>query len=120
MPALELLRNENPNTLAPATEIRRKRGPALSRRTGQNGSVFQHKQTTAWNPAAPAYGRFWIDTPQCRKRSTVSLGICSTRSLARRKLRECIEREGVNDKASFMANNAPALTFRHQAEKWIA
>ncbi len=82
--------------------------------------MFQHKQTTAWNPAAPAYGRFWIDTPQCRKRSTVSLGICPTRSLARRKLRDYIEREGVNDKASFMANNAPALTFRHQAEKWIA
>jgi integrase len=81
--------------------------------------VFQHKQTTAWNSAAPAYGRYWIDTPEGRKRRKVSLGICLTRTCARRKLRDHIEREGVNDSALFMANNSPALTFRQQAEKWI-
>ena len=82
--------------------------------------MFQHKQITAWNPAAPAYGRFWIDAPEGRKRRTVVLGVCPTRTLARRKLREHIQREGVNDKALFIANNSPALTFRQQAEKWIA
>ena len=82
--------------------------------------MFQNKQSTAWNPAAPAYGRFWIDAPEGRKRRKVALGICPTRTLARRKLRDHIQREGVNDKASFMANNSPALTFRQQAEKWIA
>jgi len=103
----------------PATVIRRKRGPSLSRRTGQSGSVFQRNQT-AWNPASPAYGRFWIDAPQGRKRRKVALGICPTRSHARRKLREYIDREGVNDAALFTANNSPALTFGEQAEKWIA
>ena len=81
--------------------------------------MFQQKQT-AWNPAVPAYGRFWIDTRERRKRRTVALGICPTRSLARRKLREYIEREGVNEKASFMASTSPAITFREQTEKWIS
>ena len=91
----------------------------MSRRTGQSGSVFQNKQT-AWNPAAPTYGRFWIDTPGSRKRRTIALGTCPTRSIARRKLRDHIGREGVNDKALFMATTCPATTFRDQAEKWIA
>lgn len=119
MPALELPQNETPNTLAPATEVRRKRGPSLSRRIGQTGNVFQHKQSTAWNPVAPSYGRFWIDAPEGRKRRKIALGLCPTRSLARRKLRDYIQQEGVNDKALFVANNSPALTFRQQAEKWI-
>ena len=82
--------------------------------------MFQHKQTTVWNPAAPAYGRFWIDTPERRKRRTVSLGIFPTRSRAKRKLREFIEQEGVNEKASFTATTSPATTFQDQAERWIA
>jgi integrase len=94
----------------------------LNRRIGQTGNVFQRGFAKGWNPALSAFGRYWIDLPGCevRKRHTVSLGICATRSLARRKLREHIEREGVNGKASFMANTFPALTFREQAEKWIA
>src|SRR6266852_6923836 len=43
----------------PATAIRRKRGPSLSRRVGQTGNVFQHGHTKQWNPAAPVYGRYW-------------------------------------------------------------
>ena len=83
------------NTLLNATAIRRKRGPSLSRRIGQTGNVFQHGHTKEWNPAAQAYGRYWIDTPERRRRRTVTLGICPSRSLARRKLREHIEREGI-------------------------
>lgn len=102
-----------------ATEIRRKRGPSLSRRTGQTGNVFQHCKP--WNPAAPAYGRYWIDVHGCadRKRRTVTLGLCTSRSVARRKLREHIEREGINSKQYFATNTAPATTFRAQAKKWI-
>jgi integrase len=55
-----------------------------------------------------------------RKRRTVSLGICSSRSVARRKLREHIEVEGINSKEAFATNTAPATTFRAQAVKWLA
>jgi integrase len=101
-----------------ATTIRRKRGPSLSRRIGQQGNVFQHSKE--WNPASPAYGRFWIDVPGAeRKRRTVALGICATRSVARRKLREHIEAEGINTNQTFTSTTAPATTFRAQAARWI-
>ncbi len=106
--------------LAPATKtIRRKRGPSLSRRTGQAGSVFQQNQTS-WNPAAPAYGRFWVDSPEGRKRRVISLGICATRTVAKRKLREHIETEGVNSKDTFITSTTPGTTFREQAKCWIS
>jgi integrase len=91
----------------------------LSRRTGQQGNVFQH--CTPWNPAAPAYGRYWIDVPGAdRKRRTVALGVSATRSIALRKLREHIEKEGINTKQTFTSNTAPATTFREQTEIWIS
>jgi integrase len=54
-----------------------------------------------------------------RRRKTVSLGVCRTRSIAKQKLREHIESTGINSKQSFSTNTAPATTFRAQAEKWI-
>jgi integrase len=83
--------------------------------------VFQHGYTNPWNPAATAYGRYWIDVPGCedRKRRTVVLGVCTSRSLARRKLREHIEREGINSSATFASTTAPAMTFRVQADIWL-
>ncbi len=102
-----------------ATTIRRKRGPSLSRRIGQKGSVFQHSKP--WNPEAPAYGRFWMDVPGAqRQRKIVSLGICRTRSIAKQKLCQHIESTGINSNESFTTNTTPATTFRDQAEKWIA
>jgi len=105
---------------ARTTPVRRKRGPSLCRRVGQAGSVFQRNKP--WSPTAPTYGRYWVDLPGFvdRKRRTVSLGICSSRSVARRKLREHIEVEGINGKKTFATNTAPATTFRAQATKWIA
>ena len=101
-----------------ATTIRRKRGPSLSRRIGQKGSVFQHCQP--WNPEATAYGRFWIDVPgEERQRKTVSLGICRTRSIAKQRLCEYIESTGVNTKQCFTTTTTPATTFRTQAGIWI-
>jgi integrase len=55
-----------------------------------------------------------------RKRRTISLGVCRTKSVARQRLREYLEREGVNSKQAFHQNNAPAITFRQQAEWWLA
>ena len=106
-------------TLWRATAIRRNRGPALSRRIGQQGSLFQHSQE--WNPAGKTYGRFWIDVPGSkRKRRTIALGICRTPSIAKQKLREYLETMGVNSKQTFPSTTAPATTFRAQAEIWIA
>ncbi len=84
--------------------------------------MFQRGFTNEWSAKVPAYGRYWIDVPSCndRKRRVVSLGVCSSRSIARRKLREHIEREGVNSKAYFNTNTAPATTFDAQAAKWMA
>ena len=70
---------------------------------------------------APCYGKFYVDLPGLgRKRRTIALGACRTKSVARQKLREYLEQEGVNSKQAFHQNNAPATTFREQAEWWIA
>jgi hypothetical protein len=105
-------------TLLDATAIRR-RGPSLSRRIGQKGSVFQHSQK--WDPAGKTYGRFWVDVPSRRRqRRTIALGVCRTPSIAKQKLREYIETTGINSKQTFTSTTAPATTLRLQAEKWIA
>ena len=78
-------------TIPAATTVRRKRGLSLFRRIGQSGSVFQHGHPKKWEQTNLAYGRYWVDVGQERKRRTVPLGICPTKSDARRKLREYIE-----------------------------
>jgi integrase len=120
-PAESLQLNPAPCTFPAATPVRR-RGKCMNRRIGQDGSVFQRGFANEWNLKAPAYGRYWIDVPGCndRKRRVVSLGVCPSRSIAKRKLREHIEREGVNSKAYFNTSTAPATTFSAQAAKWMA
>ena len=85
----------------------------LSKQTGQQGNVYQHRDPGKWNPQAPAYGRFWIGAPDGdRKRRTISLGPCGTQWLARLRLREYIERAGINSKPTFHQNPVPGTTFR--------
>ena len=121
--AADELQFSTPSTsVAGATAIRHgKRGPCLNRRTGQCGGVFQRGFAKLWNPQVNAFGRFYVDVAGCqtRTRRVVSLGVCPTRTIARRKLREFIEQEGVNKSACFMASATPVFTFREQAEKWI-
>ena len=106
----------------PLPQTIRRRGPCMNRRIGQDGSVFQRGFSKEWNPAAKAFGRYWIDVPGCeqRKRRTINLGVCSSRSAAKRRLREHIEREGINSKSYFNQNAAPTVFFREQAAKWIS
>jgi len=105
-------------TLLDATAIRRKRGPSLSRRIGQQGNVFQHSKK--WDLTGKTYGRFWVDVPgRKRQRKTIAIGVCRTRSIAKQKLREYLEIAGVNSKQNFTANTAPATTFRAQSANWI-
>ena len=108
-------------SIASATPQRRRRGPSLSRRSGQKGNVYQPAHPGQWNPNAPAYGRIWLDVPGSleRKRKTVSLGLCVTKTVARQRLREYIEREGVNSKETFTTNTAPVTTFKQQSELWL-
>jgi len=62
-----------------------------------------------------------VDVPgENRQRKTVSLGACRTHSIAKQKLREYIDSAGVNNQKSFTTNTAPGITFRFQAERWIA
>ena len=109
-----------PSILAPARAIKR-RGPCLNRRTGQNGNVFQHNTAPkTWNPNAPAYGRYWEDTSSgLRRRKTVPLGRCRTRTIAKQKLRGYLTGHKVNDVETFHRTTAPGLTFRAQAKVWL-
>jgi integrase len=50
----------------------------------------------------------------------IPLGTCATRTVAKRKLREYIETEGVNSKDTFITTTTPGTTFSQQAKVWIA
>ena len=93
----------------------------MSRRSGQKGNVYQPAHPGQWNPKAPSYGRIWLDVPGSleRKRKTVSLGLCLTKTIARQRLREYIEREGVNTQETFTTNTAPVTTFKQQSDVWL-
>jgi integrase len=92
----------------------------LLNRKGQRGNVYQAHYLEKWNPQAPAYGRFWIDVQSGqRRRKTVSLGRCATQSVARLRLRDYIERAGINATSAFGQVPVPGTTFRQQAERWI-
>jgi len=82
-----------------------------------SGSTFKDM-----GPGSTLLRKFWADVPggPKRKRQTVALGICKTKSSARQRLREYLDREGVNSKEAFHQNTAPAITFRKQADSWIA
>ena len=56
-----------------ATTIRRKRGPSLSRRTGQTGTCF-NKTKRSGTQRHRAYGRFWVEMPGGPRRGSVSFG----------------------------------------------
>jgi integrase len=117
MTDLHLSSSLQPSYSPIATPTRRRRGPSLSRRSGQRGCIVQHCKT--WDAKKPCYGKFWIDTANGRRRQSIALGICPTRSIARQRLGEHIERSGLNSKQSFISNTAPGTTFRAQAERWI-
>jgi integrase len=117
----ELISPPAPVQSNPAVTPRPKRGPCLARRTGQLGNVYQPAHPGQWAPKAACYGRFWVDVPGAgRQRRTVALGVCPTKTIARKRLREHIEQLGVNDTDAFHQNTAPATTFGQQAEKWLA
>lgn len=105
--------------------------PAQRRRYGGNEDhpchAVQDKQEACFNrikprgiQQPPAYGRYWYDVPEGRKRRVITLGVCTTRTVAKRKLREHIEAEGINSEATLISTTAPGMMFREQAKRWIA
>ena len=91
---------------------------SVARRIGQSGCVFQRTKT--WSSSAPSYGKFWIDVPGGnRKQRTISLGPCVTRTIACQRLRDYIERAGLNSKEQFRENTSPAITFKQQSVCWL-
>jgi integrase len=100
-----------------ATPIRQQRkGRSMSRRSGQSGSV--RLVGSKW------YGRYWRDVPSKEKRehTHVILGEKSsmTKPDARRKLKEVIEAEGVNEPQHLERALKPAVTFNSIADAWEA
>jgi integrase len=97
----------------------------MSRRVGQNGSVFvksncklgrcKHQKNLH-----PQYGRYWVDVSgqQKRERVVIPLGIV-TKTVAERRLREHIQRTQVDSAESFAATTLPTITFRQQASWWL-
>jgi len=77
--------------------------------------VFQKRRNKnqEWLPDVVAYGRFWKDVPgQQPQRIVVSLGICQTRNIAKRKLfRDHIEKLGINSNERFIEATSN-ITFR--------
>lgn len=55
-----------------------------------------------------------------RHEGVITLGVCRTRTIAKQKLREYIEAEGINSKETLIAATTPGTTFRERAEQWIA
>jgi integrase len=94
----------------------------MSRRRGQAGYVWQKNQNGSkqWDAIAPSYGQVWIDIPgkENRERKFYQLGVCRTKSEAKRKLKEMIERDGINSTVE-IAQSIDSATFRQQADWWI-
>jgi integrase len=93
----------------------------MSRRRGQTGYVWQKNQNgnQMWDTTAAAYGQVWVDVPgKERQRKFYQLGVCRTRSEAQRRLKEMIERDGINSTVE-IAQSIDSVTFDQQAEWWI-
>jgi hypothetical protein len=78
----------------------------------------QHSKT--WDAKKPCYGKLWVDTADWRKRQTITLGVCRTRTIARQLLQQYIDQEGINSKQTFTNNTVPSTTFKEQAKQWIS
>ena len=122
-PMGDFLANElSVQSCASNSEVRRKRGPSLSRRTGQLGNVFQHSQTRKeangeWNPNALAYGRIYVDETTGRRRVIVQLGACRSKRHAEAKLSEYINAHKINEPQTFHRAYSP--TFAATAAAWL-
>jgi integrase len=97
----------------------------MSRRVGQNGSVFvkpncKHGRCDHTKGLCPKYGRYWKDQPgqHERLRLVISLGAV-TQTVAERNLRDHILKTGVDSPETFVEVTSPTTTFKEQARWWL-
>jgi integrase len=106
----------------PATPVlSRKRGPSMSRRSGQRGRIERKGNTY--------YARFWADDPKTGGRYYACVRICPVSgpgalnlSQRQHRLLEIIAESGCNSEKSCQAAKGAFLgtTFHQQSEAWLA
>lgn len=64
--------------------------------------------------------QFWRDVPgqEKPKRDVVSLGLCRTRTIAKRRAADKLEQLGINSTQHFIESTS-SISFREQAEQWL-
>ena len=107
-------------TVAKATPAKRKRGKALSRRTGQDGHI---EKSGRWFVV-----RFWKDIPGQERRMHVRERVCPisgpgllSKSERKRKAREIIRASGADSSEYFkeVVKQDTGVTFHEQSEVWL-
>jgi len=115
-----LLSHDVVGTVARATPAKRKRGKALSRRTGQNGHI---EASGKWFVV-----RFWKDVEGQEKRALVRERICPifgpgslNRSERERRAKEIIAESQVNTTQYFnrVVKQQLGITFKEQSKVWL-
>jgi integrase len=115
-----LLSHDAVGTVAKATPAKRKRGKALSRRTGQDGHI---EKSGRWFVV-----RFWKDIPGQERRMHVRERVCLisgpgllSKSERKRKAREIIRASGADSSEYFkeVVKQDTGVTFHEQSEIWL-
>jgi hypothetical protein len=115
-----LLSRDVVGTVAKATPAKRKRGKALSRRTGQDGHI---EKSGRWFVV-----RFWKDIPGQERRMHVRERVCLisgpgllSKSERKRKAREIIRASGADSSEYFkeVVKQDTGVTFHEQSEIWL-
>ena len=107
---------------SPTIEAPRRRGKSLTRRTHQQGYVYQkgRRKSDPWQPKELAFVQFYRDVPgePDQRHVALCLGHCRTRSIAERTAAEKLQELGVNSTQTFIEATSN-ITFRQQAEIWL-
>jgi integrase len=114
VPFVPLVSGDSDAIVSPAAPVRQKGRKYMSKRQGQLGSL--RVIGSSW------VGRYWRDVPGIAKREhpSVVLGRTSvmTKTAAKRKLMDIIEKEGVNTAEHLEKCLKPAVTFNAIADAW--
>ena len=107
---------------SPTIEAPRRRGKSLTRRTHQQGYVYQkgRRKSDPWRPNELAFVQFYRDVPgePDQRHVALCLGHCRTRSIAERTAAEKLQELGVNSTQTFIEATSN-ITFRQQDEIWL-
>jgi integrase len=95
----------------------------MSRRVGQNGSVFVKaacKAGACGHAICPKYGRAWKDVPGQAERQRICISLGSvTQTVAERNLRKQIIELGIDSAETFDKVTSNMATFKQQSKKWL-